>query len=297
MCRVSVLMSVYNEKEEYLRSSIESVLMQTFDDFEFIIYDDATSEDNKVVLKEYAERDSRIRIFTNQKNQGLTYNLMCGVKEAKGDYIARMDSDDISKKNRLKKQVEYMDRHPSVMMLATRISRIGEKRKLYWKTITASDYLKASLLFNNGLPHPTVMLRRAFLVDNNINYNTQIKKAQDYDLWVQIAKKGKIAFLRTSCVNYRVHQGQISQFNAKEQHSFVNKVRIKQLNGMGIELSKEDENIYLEFCDGRLGMRVWNYRNRIKQIKKRIILSKNYNKFWINYLFGVRFIRNFLYKM
>ncbi|MGN0495224.1 MAG: glycosyltransferase family 2 protein [Lachnospiraceae bacterium] len=292
MCKVSVLMSVYHEKEEYLRRSIESILNQTFEDFEFLIYDDATSMDNKVILQEYARNDSRIRIIENPENRGLTYNLIRGVKEARGDYIARMDSDDISKEFRLKKQVKYMDCHPDVALLTTSVDWIGGKRNLVRRWITSGDYLKATLLFNNSFPHPTAMMRRKYLEQYELNYDIQMKKAQDYDFWVRIAEKGKIAFLRTSCVKYRIHEEQISQRNSKEQNCFANQIRIRQLQNMGIILSTEDEQIYLTFCDGRLGMKVLSCWKRIKRIKKEILMSGNYNNFWINYLFWFRFIRN-----
>ena len=90
MCKISILMSVYNEKKEWLEKSIESILNQTFDDFEFIIYDDCTNDENKKILNSYACKDKRIKIITNSTNRGLTYNLNKGIEIAKGEYIARM---------------------------------------------------------------------------------------------------------------------------------------------------------------------------------------------------------------
>lgn len=295
MCRVSVLMSVYHEKEEYLRSAIESILGQTFSDFEFLIYDDGTSMENKMVLAEYAQKDSRIRIIENQENQGLTYNLICGLKAAKGVYIARMDSDDISKIFRLQKQVDYMDRHLDVCLLTTRVNKVGGRKRLFLRWITPNDYLKAALLFNNSLPHPTAMIRKSFLEEHNLNYDIKVKKAQDYDFWVRIAQKGKIAFLKTPLVKYRIHEGQISSKSAEEQKYFVDRIRLQQLHDMGIDLPLDEKQIYLTFCDGKLGTKVWKCRRTIRRIKKEIMRTGSYNNFWIRYIFQIRFIRNCIY--
>ncbi len=296
MCTVSVLMSVYNEKNEYLIEALESILHQTFQDFEVLIYDDDTSIENKKILAQYAAGDHRIRIISNPKNFGLTYNLAQGIHEAKGKYIARMDSDDISKLYRLKRQVQYMEHHSDVALLTTKVQMFGEnirnRSPLSVRLFSTSQYLKASLLFNNGLPHPTAMIRTSFLMEHSLNYDPKIKKSQDYDLWVHIARNGRIAFSQKPLVYYRIHNGQISNDVSGEQRFYANLIRLQQLTDLGIQLSPEEKELYLTFCDGKSGWKVWKNRNIIWNIRNKIIQKNYYSNFWIKYLFWKRLIRN-----
>lgn len=294
MCKITVLMSVYMETNTYLRQSIDSILNQTFSDFEFLIFDDATSNENKQLLQNYAKQDSRIRIIENEINMGLTYNLAQGVNLAKGVYIARMDSDDISIENRFTIQVQYMDSHPDVALLTTAVRFFGDINTYKRRNIIQSDYLKVTLLFNNTMPHPTAFMRNSFLKENNLNYNVDIRKSQDFELWARIAQKGKVAFLRQPLVNYRIHKGQISNDTAGEQRKYRDVTRIEELNNLGIILSKTEEKIYLEFCEGKAGKGIVKYSKLIKRIRKKIIETGQYNQFWLEYMFRLRMMRNLL---
>ena len=116
MPKVSILMPVYNSAE-FLREAIESMLSQSFKDFEFLIVDDGSTDGSAGILAEYVEKDSRIRIIRNEKNQGIVYSLNRGLKECTGEYIARMDSDDIALKERLDKQIAVLDKNPDIIAL------------------------------------------------------------------------------------------------------------------------------------------------------------------------------------
>lgn len=296
MSKVTVLMSVYNENNEFLKASIESILGQTFSDFEFLIYDDCTSKENKLILEDYSEKDKRICIVTNEINRGLTYNLADGVKRAKGEYIARMDSDDISKPERLQKQVDYMNKHVDVALLSTKVEAMGKNKKAKRKWNVSHNYLKTHLLFNNNLPHPAAMLRRDFLEKYNLNYDTTIKKSQDYDLWVRIAQKGKISCLKEALLFYRIHENQISNDKSGEQRKYRNQIRLQQLRSMNIYLSDLQEQYYLEFCEGKLGENIKSAINDIRYIRNEILKTETYDAFYVRFLFALQYLKNIIKK-
>lgn len=296
MPKVTVLMSVYNENNEFLKLSIDSILGQTFSDFEFLIYDDCTSKENKIILEEYKEKDKRIYVVANEKNCGLTYNLADGIKRAKGEYIARMDSDDISKPERLRKQVDYMDKHAEIALLSTKVDVIGKRKRAHRKWNISHDYLKTYLLFNNNLSHPAAMMRKSFLERNELNYDVSIKKSQDYDLWVRIAQKGKISCLKEALVLYRIHENQISNDKSGEQRKYRNQIRLQQLKRMNIHLSDLQEQYYLAFCEGKLGEDIKSAVKDIRCIRNKILKTKTYNSFYVRLLFGLQYVKNIIKK-
>lgn len=204
---ISILMSVYNTKEEYLRKAIESILTQSFTDYEFIIFNDCSDEKTTAILHEY--QDARIRLVENTKNQGLTKNLNAGINLAKGKYIARMDADDISLPDRLKIQFSYMENHPDIDMLGGEIL-FEDIKSVYWRYFP-QEWRQINLLFMNcGICHPAAFFRTEFLRKNEILYNEEYDKAQDYELWTRAFRVGKMDICHFPILFYRKHSGQIS---------------------------------------------------------------------------------------
>lgn len=132
---ITVIMSVYNTESSYLEESIVSILNQTYGLFEFLIFDDASDEITKNVLKKYSCQDERIKVIENNLNRGLTYNLYQGVLMAQGEYICRQDADDISYPKRFEEQLKYMRKSKDTAMLATGyyIFSDGKRKKIFWK--------------------------------------------------------------------------------------------------------------------------------------------------------------------
>ena len=181
--KVSVIMSVYNTPEKWLRQSIESVLNQTFKDFEFIIYEDCPTDNSEIIIDEYAKKDCRLRVVKNSVNKGLTRNLYEAVKISTGDYIARMDSDDICELDRLEKQVSYMDNNENVIVLGSYVNVFSESYNTIGM-INLSDSIETNrirmLFSNSGVAHSSAIIRRKFLIDKDINYRIEYAKSQDY---------------------------------------------------------------------------------------------------------------------
>ncbi len=200
---VTVLMSVYNGMP-YLKDAIDSILQQTFTDFKFLIFDDASTDGTSQVLVQYAQKDSRIQIVTNDRNYGLGTNLARGVEMAQTPWIARMDADDIAVPNRLELQLNYVRRHPDISVLggyAIEIDRhgqiVGER-----KFPTSHQQIK-KLVWTNPFSHGTVLLHRESMLKVG-SYSSKLAKRQDYELWFRCAKANlQFANLPTPLIYYR----------------------------------------------------------------------------------------------
>jgi len=225
--KVSVIMSVYNG-ERFLKQSIDSILIQSFRNFEFIIIDDGSIDNTKEILREYENKDKRIKIISNEKNVGLSKSLNKGLNLVCGDYIARMDSDDISLPNRLRKQVSFMDNNPEIGLLGTAYYEIDENDNIIGiKHFPCEDYkLRKTLIKYNPFFHASVMIRRKIL-EHIGKYDEVISKAQDYELWFRIAKVSKIANLDELLMKRRYTKDQISIKYENEQIKWAINIRKK----------------------------------------------------------------------
>lgn len=250
---ISVVMSVYNTRPDYLSEAIESILQQSYDDFEFIIIDDGTTDKKTLeTLEKYKEKDSRINIIVNKTNIGLTKSLNIGLKKACGKYIARIDSDDIAYRHRLEKQYHYMEQHQEVDILGTLIKKFGKAQNAeqsYHIDYTQNDYesfIIKMLFYNVGPIHPTVMMRKSFLVENRISYNENVRKAQDYALWMDcILAGGKILNLPEVLLKYRIHDNQITVMENSEQTIFMREVSIQNFKRLDFVMAEKEYEMLL----------------------------------------------------
>ncbi len=228
--KISVVMSCYN-RENFVRDAIESILNQTYTDFEFIIIDDCSTDKTPEIIQEYADKDNRIVYIRNEENMDYNYNLRKGFKLAKGEYIARMDDDDISLPERFEKQVSYLDEHPDITVLGSLIDIFGELKIESWVKETDPDVLNILMNFQNPMCHPSVMIRKSFLEENDLTYSPKELYAEEYDLWKNIILKGgKLANLPEKLVRYRVHKKTVTHKDntGKIQQETAERVR-KQL--------------------------------------------------------------------
>lgn len=248
--KVTVLMSVYNG-ELFIREAVESILGQTFADFEFLIIDDGSTDTTPEILASYQDR--RIRLYTNPKNRGLISSLNKGLALAKGTYLARMDADDVSLPERLKKQITYMETHRDVgicgtwLSFFTRIPGVGGK----YCPNGNSKHIEANLIFENVIQHPTVVVRTDVLRRNKLTYPTIFPHAEDYGLWVRLIGKAKFAIIPEILLHYRLHSDQIGQTKSSIQTASVAKIHEIILAKTGINYSKRDLSLHEQICFGR----------------------------------------------
>lgn len=199
--KVSVLMPTYNSAA-FLKDAIGSILSQSFNNFEFIIVDDGSTDGSSKLLDDYSKKDHRVRVIKNNGNRGIVYALNQGLKVCSGDYIARMDADDIAVKDRIKLQVATMEADKEICVLGASLSYIDSFGKELG--VIRHCALGKSNLSRTPLLHPTVMIRRAFMEKYGLCYLEKYRYAEDYFLWMQLSKLGKIAVLDEVLLKYRI---------------------------------------------------------------------------------------------
>ncbi|MFX0070553.1 MAG: glycosyltransferase, partial [Candidatus Hermodarchaeota archaeon] len=239
--QVTVLMPVYNG-EKFLSEAIESILHQTFTDFEFLIINDGSTDQSVQIIEKY--NDPRIRLIHNQKNLGLSSTLNRGLDLAQGQYIARMDCDDISHPERLKKQVEFMDSRPETGVCGTWIEIIGEKCGKTWKPPTNYEEIKISLLFDTALVHSSVMIRKSKFREYNLYYNPDFLIAQDFELWSRCSNYFPLANLPEVLLKYRVTSS--SHFHSKKDKypELLEEIYRDILVSLNINLKKDEYKLH-----------------------------------------------------
>ena len=242
---ITVLMAVYNG-EKYLREAIESILTQSYTDFEFLIINDGSSDRTEEIIVSY--NDERIRYIKNDKNLKLIASLNKGLDLAKGEYIARMDADDISLPNRLEKQVKFMENNPEVGLLGTCVRTIGLEDNFDIKYMEGHDQIRLKLLFDNYITHPTVMLRSEILKKNNLKY-PDLLHTEDYALWVLLSNYAKIEILPEILLHYRCHGNNISELHKDFQKKQTSIIRLQQLVSFGLRDNETSFQIFERFID------------------------------------------------
>ncbi|MCH8275663.1 MAG: glycosyltransferase family 2 protein [Armatimonadetes bacterium] len=217
--KVSVIMSVYNG-ERFLREAVDSILGQTFSNFEFIIVDDGSCDGSRRILESYTDR--RIILAANGVNLGLARSLNKAFDLARGAYLARMDADDVATRHRLEKQVTFLNGHAETGLLGTSYRFIdGRGRDRGGGCVTTGDLLiRWKILLENPFAHPTVMLRRAVLIQNALRYDDTFETAQDYELWTRVLRHTGGANLAEPLMKLRTHEDSVS--NQRWQTQFEN---------------------------------------------------------------------------
>lgn len=225
--KISVLMSVYNEKPEYLRRAIDSILDQTFQDFEFIIINDGSTEKECLdTLDEYAKKNDRIKLIPNEKNLGLTKSLNRGIALAQEKYVARIDSDDIADIHRLEKQLDFMEKNSQCALCGSWSYIIDENNNAIGEKKFYTDYekIRKNILFFNFFTHSSLFFRKEIL-DELRGYDENIKKAQDYDLILKISARHIVANIPEFLCSNRQWPESITSKTKKKQEWYAIKAR------------------------------------------------------------------------
>lgn len=200
--KVSVLMPIYKTEESYLRTTIESILSQTFTDFEFLILDDCPLDDRAALVKSY--KDPRIVYLKNTSNMGITPARNKLIDLAKGEYLAVMDHDDISLPKRFEKQVAYLDAHPEVGVVGCLAETFPNHLNLYHPETDAE--IRKALTYTCAILHPASMIRKSVLLENNIRYEERFSPAEDYCLWLRLMDYTAFHNIQEVLFKYRYHE-------------------------------------------------------------------------------------------
>lgn len=207
--KISVIMSVYNGKP-YLKEAVESILNQTYKNFEFIIVDDTSTDDSWYFLKTL--KDTRIRIIRNKSNIGLANCLNIALKTAQGEYVARMDADDISYPERFTQQLKFLEKNKNISICGTWVDLVNDKGEIIGKKKypTKNSDLEKALRWYQPLVHPTMMARASFFRQLN-GYRPNYDFAEDYDLLSRALGKYKMANVPYTLLGWRLASGRRSR--------------------------------------------------------------------------------------
>ncbi|WP_448560767.1 glycosyltransferase family 2 protein [Trichothermofontia sp.] len=214
---VSVAMSVYNA-EPYLATAIESILNQTFQDFEFIIIDDGSTDHSLRTLQKYAAKDNRIRL-TSRENRGIPQTRNEILAQSQGEFIAVMDADDIALPDRFEKQVNFLRNHDQCVWVGGAFSLIDEKNRLITTIRMAEDNETIQHILKEGhtsFLHPTAMIRKSAMCQVG-GYDVRFATGSDLDLWLKLSEIGEIFNLAETVLKYRIHTRSISYAHQQQQ--------------------------------------------------------------------------------
>ena len=254
MPKVSIVMPTYNA-EKYIGEAIESILNQTFTDYEFIIINDGSTDHTKEIIKRYD--DPRIVLLENEKNSGIVVTLNKGVQFASGEYIARMDSDDISLCTRLERQVIYLDSHKNIGVVGTALQVFGERIEAQNRFFSdRKEILKAELLFNSCLAHPTVMFRRSLIQNISACYDIQFAGIEDFALWWKLVQVTDIGCINEVLLRYRSHEKQITKDKSDVRLEKSFRFLEQRLQTLQIIFSEEEKETLIMYSYSN-----WDYFN------------------------------------
>lgn len=275
-CLVSIITSVYN-CEKYLPDMVESVISQTYQNWEMIIIDDASTDNTWKILSQY--NDSRIKKIQNRENKGLTVNLNKALELATGKYVARIDGDDVAYPRRFEKQVLFMEENPDVVLAGCWMRGFGNQN-FFLQRMEGAEETRIDFLFDTPVFHPALIMRKAILDQYAIKYDENFKCAQDYNLEYRLSKYGQIRNIPEILMKYRYHDKQISVEKITEQQKYADKTRKAVLMELGIDLTDEESMAWQKFS-------TWMFRDVsareiccIKSILSRIFNANKYKKIY-----------------
>lgn len=282
MCLVSIIMSTYKEEEIFLRQAMESILNQSYKDFEYIIILD--NPDNNLhirIIKEYANLDKRIKFYVNEKNMGLTASLNKGLGLAKGKYICRMDADDISINKRIENQKRYLEENDYDLIggISQMIDENGKSIYSIKKVPTNMDKIKKALRYNQIISHPTWFGKKE--VFEKLNGYRNMPLCEDYDFTLRAVLNGyKISNIDETVLKYRMTSSSISRSNLYEQYLFARFITKKYSKNKIADI-KEAKQYVNNHNDDRKAKRYLKANARFN-IALKDIEEKRYFKFIID---------------
>jgi glycosyltransferase involved in cell wall biosynthesis len=242
--RISLLVPVYNG-EKYLREALDSLLAQTFGDFELLVIDDGSTDSSAEIVSSY--QDPRVRLERNERNLGLIATLNRGLELARGEFIARMDCDDVSFPNRLERQIRFMEDNPEVGVAGTWFEKVRDDGSSVMMKVPADDAtIRFFMIFDNAFLHSSIIIRRNLLERFGLRFDADFPYAEDYEFWVRCARHTRIANIPEALLRYRDHSENTSNRFRKEQNSTADRVRLMHLETLGF--SRDDPAVPLHLA-------------------------------------------------
>ncbi|WP_338768510.1 glycosyltransferase [Bernardetia sp. ABR2-2B] len=283
---LSVVMPVFNG-EKFLKMAIESILNQTYTDFELVIINDGSTDKSAEIINSY--QDKRIHFLENDGNKGIFYTRNRLFEEAQGKYIAILDCDDYAEPTRLEKQVHFLDKNNEFGLVGSWITLIDDENRIKgaWQLEHRPEQIPAKLLFFNQFAQSSVMIRKEFA---DLKYREEYPPTEDYDLWVRIAHKTRVTNLAESLVKYRIHDQNISQTQKEKADRHVLKIYKNQLEELGIYANQDELILHKKIGNMDFKQNNESFFEKVKNWLE-LLNSKNekievYNKIVFNNLLG-----------
>lgn len=235
---VSILIPAYNV-EHYVTEAIKAVMAQTYPNLEIIVIDDGSQDDTFSILNNLARQDKRIRLYRNDTNIGLIRTLNKGIDIASGEYIARTDADDITKPDWIYNIVKQLILHPDVMAMSAHLIKMPESTSIQTEKNPNSDIyhlpltheeIYREMLFRNPMNHSAIILHTSVFREYGLRYDENYPHAEDYKLWFEISKIGRLANFNQPLLYYRIHPTQVSCSKQKIQKQTARKIRREVIN-------------------------------------------------------------------
>ena len=278
---ISVIMSVYNG-ETYLEEAIESVINQTFKNWELIVINDCSTDGTAELLAGFAARDKRVKVYPNEVNLKLPTSLNKAISLCSGKYIARMDADDICLPDRFEKQFKFMEENPDVALSSCRFLTV--KNGVYASGGAGGrcdfEALRAMLLVMNPILHPGVIAKAEVM--KRFNYDTTLTCTEDLELWTRMAMENqKMQILPECLLIYRLHDKQITSTTLERQHTEVLKIQRKYYSALLEEMDEEMQKFYISGIYFKENTDINKFLEYAKWL--RVVTAKNFDKTAVNY--------------
>jgi glycosyltransferase involved in cell wall biosynthesis len=276
--RVTVLMPVHNGGS-YLLEAVNSILAQTFPDFEFLIVDDASTDQTVAYLQ--GIRDPRIRLLKSEQRLQIARALNLGLDHAKGKWIARMDADDISLPDRLSRQLDFLVKYPEVGLCGGRITYFGFYTGRFHDLPLSYEDVRSSALFDNPFTHPTVMMRRDLFERYHLRYDPDYCPADDYELWVRAMNHFPAMNMDRVVLRYRTHKQSLTSMEWTDMDAHSYRIAARQLSALGLDVDQETVRFHRNI--GRIGnteIREIKDLQRAEQWLQRILAANNQTKYY-----------------
>lgn len=244
---VSVVMPVFNA-EDRVGSALRSLLKQTQSGIEILVLDDGSTDHTCAVVQSLGDR--RIRLIQNHCNIGVARTLNKGIRLARGKFVARMDADDVSNRHRLEKQVQFMESHPSIGISGTWVRFFGKQPPVIDRKPVGTDRIRAYLLFDNALYHPTVIIRKCMLHRFRLRYDPTFHRTEDYELWCRAIDHFPLDNIPEPLLWFRCHDNSVTSTDADTMRSQAHLLIEKGLHRLHIELTEKQLAFHYEISKG-----------------------------------------------
>ncbi len=258
--RVSVVMPFKN-RADLIGETIDSVLSQTWTDFELICISDGSTDESADIVRNYAARDARVQLWSNENQAGISGAANTGLAHARGEFVARIDSDDIALQNRIAVQVRFMDEHAEVAVCGSWVQTFGIWGEHIWRLPVSHEEICVRMLFYGALANPSVMIRRKVFADHLLYHDEAYQSAKDYELWTRAARKVRLANVPRVLLRYRTHLASLSTTDRSRMVASVRRVHQRQLRELGLTASADELDLHERISESQFEQTV-EFRNR-----------------------------------